>query len=279
MLVFAYDGSLNGDWVAHYAVCFAAAMPGRQLRLLHVYDEQPVAELAPRIARIAEECALLGVELQTELQARAHASVVERLMARLPRDPDTIVIVGTRSRPRDRAFLAGTVAAALFAVAPCGVIAMRVLHPAALGQPGRVLLALTGEPRAARQAFPLLRILGPDLRQLHLLIVRELSRLRFRLLRPTSGQRLLNVGHRVTQQIEEELRTALAAHPHLLDTTVVVSDDAPKEILACAARLRSRLICLGTAASALPRRLHYGHPLERILRETPCDVAVYRTIE
>ena len=24
MLVFAYDGSLNGDWVAHYAVRFAA---------------------------------------------------------------------------------------------------------------------------------------------------------------------------------------------------------------------------------------------------------------
>jgi hypothetical protein len=33
MLVFAYDGSLNGDWIAHYAVRFALASATPQLRL------------------------------------------------------------------------------------------------------------------------------------------------------------------------------------------------------------------------------------------------------
>ena len=32
MLVFAYDGSLNGDWIAHYAVRFALATPARLCR-------------------------------------------------------------------------------------------------------------------------------------------------------------------------------------------------------------------------------------------------------
>ena len=33
VLVFAYDGTLNGDWVAHYAVRFARHTPERRLRL------------------------------------------------------------------------------------------------------------------------------------------------------------------------------------------------------------------------------------------------------
>jgi hypothetical protein len=37
VLVFVYDGSLNGDWVAH----FAANTPERRLRLLHVHDRSP----------------------------------------------------------------------------------------------------------------------------------------------------------------------------------------------------------------------------------------------
>ena len=278
MLVFAYDGSLNGDWVAHYAVRFAATTPERRLRLLHVSDGRATADLAQRIARIADECALLGVALVPELHEAAGRGVADRLLGLVPPGPGTMLIAGTRSRPRNLTFLAGTVSARLLAADRCSVVAIRVVHPGVLGQPGRVLLPVAGHPRGARHALPLLRLLGPDLRELHLLLVRELSRPRFRLLRPATAQRLLDEGQDLVDRVEDEVRAALAPHASVLDASVVVSDDAPKEILVFAGKLRSRLICLGASERSLPRRLAYGDPIEQVLRDATCDVAVYRSL-
>ena len=279
MLAYAYDGSLNGDWVAHYAVRFAATTPERRLRLLHVYDGRPAADLERRIARISEECALLGVGLEPELHAAAGWNVADRLLALVPPGPGTMLVAGTRGRPRNLAFLAGTVSARLLAADRCSVVAIRVVHPGVLGQPGRVLLPVAGHPRGARYALPLLRLLGPDLRELHLLLVRELSRLRFRLLPSATAGRLLDEGQAFVARVEEEVRAALASFDYRLDASVVVSDDVPKEILVFAAKLRSRLVCLGASERSLPQRLAYGNPIEQILRDAPCDVAVYRSVE
>ena len=49
MLVCAYDGSLNGDWVVHYAVRFAATTPERRLRLRSVLPGFP--EFLPKTTR------------------------------------------------------------------------------------------------------------------------------------------------------------------------------------------------------------------------------------
>jgi nucleotide-binding universal stress UspA family protein len=278
MLAFAYDGSLNGDWVAHYAVRFAAATPERRLRLLHVHDGRIPPDLESRIARIADECAQLAVTLDPELHPVAGARVAERLLALVPPGAGSMLVAGTRSRPRNLAFLAGTVSARLLAADHCSVVALRVVHPGVLGQPGRVLLPVAGHPRGARFALPLLRLLGPDLRELQLLLVRELSRIRFRLLRATTARRLLEDGHASLARIEEEVRAALAPHACALDAHVVLSDDAPKEILVFAGKLRSRLVCAGASERSLPQRVVYGNPIEQMLREAPCDVAVYRSV-
>lgn len=278
MLAFAYDGSLNGDWVAHYAVRFAAATPERRLRLLHVHDGRVPPELESRIARIADECTQLAVTLDPELHPAAGAGVAERLLALVPPGAGSMLVAGTRSRPRNLAFLAGTVSARLLAAEHCSVVALRVVHPGVLGQPGRVLLPVAGHPRGARFALPLLRLLGPDLRELQLLLVRELSRIRFRLLRPTTARRLLEDGRAALALIEDEVRATLAPHAYALDAHVVLSDDAPKEILVFAGKLRCRLVCAGASERSLPQRVVYGNPIEQMLREAPCDVAVYRSV-
>jgi nucleotide-binding universal stress UspA family protein len=278
MLAFAYDGSLNGDWVAHYAVRFAAATPERRLRLLHVHDGRVPPDLESRIARIADECTQLAVTLDPELHPGAGARVAERLLALVPPGAGSMLVAGTRSRPRNLAFLAGTVSARLLAADHCSVVALRVMHPGVLGQPGRVLLPVAGHPRGARFALPLLRLLRPDLRELQLLLVRELSRIRFRLLRPTTARRLLEDGRASLARIEDEVRATLAPHACTLDAHVVLSDDAPKEILVFAGKLRSRLVCAGASERSLPQRVVYGSPIEQMLREAPCDVAVYRSV-
>ena len=275
MLVFAYDGSLNGDWVAHYAVRFAAHASAQTLRLVHVHDGSPEPHLDGRIARIAGECRLLGVTLEVELMARAGADVATRLLERVP--AEATLVAGTRARPRRFAFLAGTVTERLLAAGRSAVVALRVVQPGALGQAGSVLLPLRGRPRSAAYALPLLRLVGTDLRHLHLLLVREVSRIRYRLLDSDHVEKLLARGRALLAPVEDELRAGLRALRFELDSTVVVSDDAPKEIVLQAARHRSRLICLGASERSLPARLVYGNPIEQILRHTPADVAVYRS--
>lgn len=274
MLVFAYDGSLNGDWVAHYAVRFAANRSERKLRLVHLYEESPEPYLQERIARIARECELFGVTLELELSARGSTDVAERLLSLVP--PGAVLVAGTRARPRGTAFLAGTVSARMIEARRCPVIAIRVVHPGVLGRPGSVLLPVEARSHEVRHALALLRLLGPDLHRLDLLLVREVSRLRLRFLSDEGASRLLGEGRAFLAPLEEELRQGLAPQPVELDSRVVVSDDASREILLYASRHRSRLICLKAPERPLAPR---GEPVERILRDTPSDVAVYGRVD
>jgi nucleotide-binding universal stress UspA family protein len=277
VIVFAYDSSLNGDWVAHYAVRFAANTSARKLRLVHVTDAAADAHLRERLGRIADECKVLGVELETELAPTLGADVTARLLELVPKG--ATLVVGTRARPRNLAFLAGTVSARVMAAGRFPVVAIRVVHPGVLGQPGSVLLPIADRPRPAANALPLLRLLGQDLQQLHVLYVRELSRLRFRVLGTQAAERLLTEGRALVAPIEDELREGLEPHRVELDSTVVVSDDAPKEIVLQAGKHRSRLICLAASKRTLPERMVYGRPIELVLRDAPSDVAVYRSLD
>lgn len=274
MLVFAYDGSLNGDWIAHYAVRFALASPARHLHLLHVHEQAQAPELEGRIARIAAECRTLGVTLDTVVRASAGETVANGVLASVREEPDTILITGTRARPRNMSYLADTVPAQLLARAPCAVLALHVVHPAMLGQPRSVLLPFTMAAAAPLAALALLRLLAPELHELHVLVVHELSRLRFRLLGRRAAQRLIEQALECGLRIETQIREGLADNHCRLDASAAVSDDAAKETLALAGRLRSRLIALD--AAAVPERPGYGHPIEQLLRDSASDVVLYR---
>jgi len=277
VLVYAYDGSLNGDWVAHYAVRFAANTPARRLRLVHIADAPSESSLEERIARIAAECKVVGVVLETELAPRRGVNVAESLLEIVP--ARATLIAGLRARPRNRTVLAGTVSARLIEAGRFSVIAIRVAHPGVLGQPGSVLLPIAGRPRQSALALPLLRLLGEDLQRLHLLFVREVHGPRFRFMSQHRTEELLARGRALVAPIEDELRAGLAPLRFELDSSVVVSDDVIKEILVCAGKYRSRLIGLGASRRKPLERLVFGNPIERLLRDAPSDVAVYRTVD
>lgn len=275
MLLFAYDGSLNGDFVAHYAVRCAAASADKALRLVHVHEGD--VRVGDRIQRIESECRLAGVTLEVELVPQRGRAVAALILERAERERSALLMAGTRLRPRNLAYLARTVSADLFAHAPCAVAALRVVHPGTLGHPERVLLPLAGHPRGASGALPLLGRLGAGLSHLHVLFVRQVSHLRFRSLNAASAERLLAEGRGFVRRVEHELRRELSERHFAMDASVVVSDDVPKEILVQAGRHRSRLICLGASERSMPQRLVYGNPIEQVLRDAPCDVAVVRS--
>lgn len=277
MLVYAYDGSLNGDWVAHYAVRFAANTSARKLRLVHIADAASESSLDERIARIADECKVVGVVLETELATRRGVDVAESLLEIVP--ARATLIAGLRARPRRRAILAGTVSARLLEAGRFSVIAMRVVHPGVLGQPGSVLLPIAGRPHQSAFALPFLRLLGEDLQRLHLIFVREVHGLRSRFMSHEGIEKLLAEGRALVAPIEDELRAGLAPLRFELDSSVVVAADVLKEILVCAGKHRSRLIGLGASRRTLLERVIFGAPIEQLLRDAPSDVAVYRTVD
>lgn len=274
MLVFAYDASLHGDWVAHYAIRFAESSEPRRLRLVHVLDQPPAAHLPGCLARIAAECAVLDVELDTQVVPGRHADISERILELTP--PGATVITGTRARPRSRSFLAGTSSARLLAAGRVGVIALHIVQPGILGQPGRVLLPVLDRAPIATRALPLLRLLGTDLDRLHVAVVRTRSPLQARFGSADRLQRLLADDARDLAAIEHALRLGLAPHHPHLDGSVTVTTDGAREVALLAARYHSRLICLDAVPSPPPRHPAPGAHLERLLRLAPADVAIYQ---
>lgn len=281
MLVFAYDGSINGDWVSRYAIHLASrtAEGGRaELRVIHVEDGsvEPVV-LSQNLQRFHQECAEAGVHLDA-LTLPIRGTVDRTLTEAVESGSGSFLICGTRVRSGSRGYLAGTVSERLLRAHPCHVVAVRVVQPGLLGAPRRFLLPMAGHPRGLASAAPLLRLFAPDVLQAHVLRVMAVRRGAFRRLRAGKLKRLRRRGREYVQRIEEQLIDEIGLDPQALDAFVRVSDDWAKEIVIHASQYKSQLICLGASQRTLTERFFYGNPLEQVLRNTPCDVAVYRGV-
>lgn len=278
-IVFAYDGTIHGDWVAHYAVRLAAHHPSRELHLVHIVEQRlsPQA-LKERIAQIDAQCQRVGVRLHAETCGLSR-DVFGSLQAKLPEDPETLVICGTRSRRSRRGLLSGTISEGLLQCNRFHVLALRVMQPGLLGLPRDFLLPVSGRPQGFRSGLPFLRLFAPDISRIHILHVRSLPRWRYRVLTHESVQRLSQRGAEYCRRVETEICQELGLESTTIDTSVIVSDDVPKEIVIFANKVRSRLIYVGASERTLPQRLFYGNPIEQILRDASCDVAIYRGIE
>jgi nucleotide-binding universal stress UspA family protein len=275
MLYFAYDGSIHGDWVAHYAIRLAGRLPQPGLRLLHVEDARlSPGSLKQRLERIAAECRMLSVPLEVGIHPE-RKSVSATLQALVPSGSEHYLVCGTRMRHRGRGFLAGTVSEQLLRNRPCQVLAMRVVQPGLLGRPRNFLVPVAGHPEGIQRSLPFLRLLLPGADQVEILLVKQVGRRRFRHIRHGQAEQLIETGRDYVQGVEETLRRELTVPPDRLDLAVVVSDDVPKEIVILANKMKSQLIFMGASERALGQRLVYGSPIEQVLRNAPCDVAVH----
>lgn len=63
MIILAHDGSLYGDWIARYALNFAAKEPDRKLLALHVVDDDSRQDMvAAKFAHLEKICTLEGID-------------------------------------------------------------------------------------------------------------------------------------------------------------------------------------------------------------------------
>jgi len=276
MVFLAYDGSLNGDWVARYAIRFAAHDAERMLTLVHIQDESlDAAGLERKLEHLRRECLAQGVELFPQLLPLTR-SVVHSLLPAVPSGGDNLLVCGTRVRSARKPFLAGTVTEQLLRHAPFPVLAVRVVQPGLLGVPRNLLLPLAGHPRGFAAAWPFFRRFLPDVETVHLLRGMVVSSFRLRQLSREQLHALRERGVRYLAAVTEEILHRRGDSAFRLDSRIVVCDDWPHEILVHASRLQTRILLLGASERSKLYRLLHRDTLEQVLRGTPCDVGIYR---
>jgi nucleotide-binding universal stress UspA family protein len=279
MIYLAYDGSIHGDWVAWYAINLARNARPPTLRVVHVETPEIAAESRREaLARLERECS--AAEVAAEVTVCAEEGGVFRSLARqVDEGPENLLLCGTRARGRRQGFLSGTVSEKLLGDRRCNVVAVRVLQPGLFGVPHNLLLPLAGSAEGVERGAEILRLLAPEIRHLQLLRVMAVQHLLFPHLGPEQVARRLRQGERMLDEAEAVLTARLGLEEGMVDARVVVSDDWAHETVIAANRFRSQLICLDAARQSLTRRLFSGNPLEAVLRDAPCNVAVYRTVD
>ena len=64
--------------------------------------------------------------------------------------------------------------------------------------------------------------------------------------------------------------------PFRIDRRVTISADWVNDVLVLASRLKVQIMLLGVSERNLAHRVLHGTAMEKVLRDTPCDVGIYR---
>jgi nucleotide-binding universal stress UspA family protein len=276
MIILAHDGSIYSDWVARYAMRFAAGEDDRKLLALHVEDGQVSPEIVKiRFDQLARDCDSLGVVLLPQVLPLGK-SVHRTLRQAVPHDPEALLVCGTRVKPRRQNYLSGSVAEQLLRMHQCPVLAMRVVQPGLLGNPHDLLLPLAGHHDGFSRLRPVWGRLSPYLRAVHLFRSLYVNPLRHPHLSPSREQALKQVGVKYLATICSEMERQLKTRDFTVDQRVSISADWVNDVLVQASRLKVQIILLGVSERSLAHRVFHDVGLERVLRETPCDVGIYR---
>jgi nucleotide-binding universal stress UspA family protein len=277
MLHFAYDGSINGDWVSHYAVQLASAQHDRTLRLIHFRGGQILPTiLEDKLGRIRRECEHQRVRLIEEIRPPAERDLETAIRSAVPAGPEHFLLCGVPARALGHGALRETIAGRLLRSGHCNVLAVRVVHPGLLGSPHRLLIPVTERTDGFRSGMQFLRLFAPQVTRLHIVLIARVGRRRFLRMSHEGAERLLAPGQAYCERVEREIVEQLGLGSDAMDAQVVVSDQVAREILIAAHRTKSRLVYLGVSERHPAERFLHGDPVEQILRDASCDVAIYR---
>ncbi|HEY9163036.1 MAG TPA: universal stress protein, partial [Magnetovibrio sp.] len=190
MIYLAYDGSINGDWVAWYALNLARHDADKRLCVVHVAtDEFKASAIDDKMNAFARDCEREGVSMEYTAVAcvgRSAECVFKALVQTVPAGTDTLLVCGARLKEGGGGYLAGTVSEKLLSDHTFPVMAVRVTQPGLLGAPTRFLMPVAGDRAGFLTGARILRRFGPGIARVHLLRVMQLKRSLFR--RLDSGQ-------------------------------------------------------------------------------------------
>jgi len=275
MIILAHDGSIYGNWVANYAIRFAATEEDRKLLVIHVEDgKTSSAVIESRMTGLEKSCSERDIDCHIQLLP-VDGSVYRTLRHAIPPDSDTLLLCGTRVKPQRNRFLAGSVAENLLRMHHCPVLAIRAVQPGLLGSPHDILYPLSGKLTTDTGVLPFLRRLAPQVGTLHLLRALIVNQLRHPYLTRNQEQLMLDIGRGQIAAVMEKVAPLTEQHPFRTERRIVISSSWSDTVLVQASRLRTELILLGVEERTLAQRIFQGGRLEKVLRESPCDVGIF----
>lgn len=281
MIYLAHDGSRNSDWVSRYAMRMASHSPEKKLILIHVLDGRlPEETLSERIDAVRKECKNYKIDFESVILPKRR-SVHETLIENIPAGTESFCLTGTRVKEGHRGYLAGTVSERLLRSRLFHVLAIHVVQPGLMGNPGEFLFPVSGHPQGFQAGLPFVRLLLPDIEVLHVLRIMKVPSLLYQYLSPKRASRMKLKGMRYVSSILNEIKDEILDDDKekiRLDSRVVLTSDWKGEILIQASHLGARMILLGASDRRLPGRYFYGNSLEHMLRKSPCDMGIYRGI-
>lgn len=282
MIHLAYDGSVNGDWVAWYALNLARHDADPRLTVLYVEtDPSKTPSIKDKIDAFAHDCNRAGVTLQSVIVPCAGTSadcVFKALRGAVPSEADSLLVCGARLKDDAGGYLAGTVSEKLLSDRTFPVMAVRVTQPGLLGAPTRLLMPVAGDRAGFLTGAYILKRFGPHVARVHLLRVMQLKQSLFRRLANNQAEELRDKGRKMMHGLGEELAALVGIDAWKTDTQVTVSDDWAQDVIIAAGRHKTHLILMEAARQDLGVGYLYGNAIEVVLRNAPCDVALYRGV-
>ena len=274
----AYDGSINANWIARYAIRMAVNHPEKKLHIVYIEDaEVPTPELNTSVKQIEIEARAVGVDANLEL-CPMHNGVFGGLAEHIPPGPQTFVICGARVKKGRRGFLAGTISEQLLSARQYNVMALRVVQPGLLGLPRDVLVPVSGDLGGLHDGLSMLELMLRDIHRVHLLNIVEAKRSPFRLLSPADSRRQRTEATAYVREVESELLKRLDLDPESVDSHVGIAKSWSTEAILQASRLHVGLVFVEAPRDSLVRRFLFSEEVEQLLGQSPCDVAVYRGV-
>jgi len=234
-----------------------------------------------KAAELGQTCTEMGVEMSLDIMPSSGpgaGSVFRDLRKHIPAEPGTLLVCGARLKAGGQGYLSGTVSEMLLSDKSFDVMAVRVVQPGLLGAPRRFLIPVAGDRTGFLTATDILMRFAPDIDRVQLLRVMMIKRQLLRRLLGNQAGHLRAKGWESLKGLSEELAEITAMDPWKIDADVRVSDDWAQDVIIAANRHKSHLILMEASWKHLTAKFLYGNPIEVVLRDAPCDVAVYRGV-
>ncbi|HEY9164304.1 MAG TPA: universal stress protein, partial [Magnetovibrio sp.] len=85
-------------------------------------------------------------------------------------------------------------------------------------------------------------------------------------------------GQLMMRGLDDELADMVGIDSWKTDVHVTVSDDWAQDVIIAAGRHKTHLVLMEAARQDLGAGYLYGNAIEVVLRNAPCDVAIYRGV-
>jgi len=261
-ILVAINGSFHAEAAARYGIALAESC-GAELYVVYVGESQAGRESLDRVIRYANA---QGLDAHGIVETGRIVPAIESIVRR-----EHIDLTVTSLRH----FFEKTIISDLMTTLPCSVLAIRVVHLGRMMHVRKILVPVVGSIYAHKRAYltsKLAKFFNGTVTVLH---VRTISR---------SGSMGLthekkDVARDHAKRAVREFVDALLTQDIAAETKVSISRRATDAIITEAASGKYDLIILGASRRYFLKQLIKGNPVERILKEAPCDVIVWRPVK